>query len=1181
MTGEPIRTLFAHDINRRIEEVIKVDQTDEAIIVEEIDEYVLTKTIRNHYRAILERYAETPNKPHEGIAVWVSGFFGSGKSSFAKLLGYALANRPLLGHGAATRFATHAGDNRIEVLLSTIGEHIPTHAVIFDISTDAGIKTGSQKVTEIMYRLFLQSLGYARDLDLAGLEIALETDGKLQQFEERFERSIGKSWNDRKGLVALAIGEASRVMHELEPETYPSADSWMRGNKQRADITPGLLAERCQGLMKRRRPGHALLFVIDEVGQFVARDVQKMLDLQAVVQQLGVRGRGSMWMVVTSQEKLNELVGGLDDKRVELARLNDRFPSELQVNLEPADISEVTSRRVLSKGAGAEAILRPLFDSHRGALEAHTRLTANIKLPELTAERFIDLYPLLPYQVDLIIQVVSGLRTQGGTSKHVGGANRTIIKLAQQLLINPAVQLAEQPVGALVRLDHIYDLVEGNIASDIRGKIAALPDQVDHPLAQSVAKVICLLQYVQSVHRTADNIAAALYPCVGADSRLTEVRAALEELEARHQVRRGDDGYRIPTPAEDDWERQRNGLNPSSGDARAIYTDIVAGLWNPQPMYALLGTKTFKAGLVVGGQTKAEGDVPVYLQLAQASEWEATVSDMRARSKTERGALFWVARLDDAIDREMTQVYRSKEILSRKARGAQGLEAARLVSDEERRRKDAQENLRRRLKQAMLRGFVYFRGNDRSPSDQAVEVEATVKTLLGEVLKDVFDRYSEAAAKVQQKEIDTVLTADSLHGLPAVISKLNLLTDQGGKPVFAITRNPLQEILARIDNRASYGEIANGQYLAEQFAQPPFGWDFDTVRLLLACLLRARAVEMTSKGQIVEAASSVEARSVFASNNLFRQAAFRPRKTSLSFEDLINAAQAYTATFGRDVRDLELQAIAMAIREDVTQHEGVLQEAHTTLVSEKLPGVNVLAGALNQTRAIRTAKQEAAITSFTAAHKEIGEAIRRAAELRDTLNDQALKDLRRAHSTLDNAWPFLKGEPDLNPGTRAAAEELDDLLRKETFFREIAQINLRARILSDEFARREQDALERRKSVYDTALQQLAATPGWEQLDEDQRAVVAQPLRCYATTEAMPGTSIPQIRAETDACSGRLAAATEALLRSIGESRLAKVSVTPFFAGGIENDEQLNAALTGLHDAIAHLLGEGKKVLVQ
>src|SRR5262245_14569967 len=140
-TSQLIRTLFAQDIYRRIEEVIKVDQVDEQIILGEINEYVLTRAIRDFYRAILERYWETPNKPHEGIGIWVSGFFGSGKSSFAKNLGVALANRPLLGDRAAERFSAQAGDQRIQVILRNIVEHIPTHAVIFDIASARGIRT--------------------------------------------------------------------------------------------------------------------------------------------------------------------------------------------------------------------------------------------------------------------------------------------------------------------------------------------------------------------------------------------------------------------------------------------------------------------------------------------------------------------------------------------------------------------------------------------------------------------------------------------------------------------------------------------------------------------------------------------------------------------------------------------------------------------------------------------------------------------------------------------------------------------------------------------------------------------------------------------------------------------------------------------------------------------------------
>jgi hypothetical protein len=128
--------------------------------------------------------------------VWISGFFGSGKSSFAKLLGLALDNRDIEGIPAGQRLAQRIGDNKLSVVLKAIEERIPTHTVIFDVSTDRGIRSGNQTLTEIMYRLFLESLDYAKDIDLAELEIGLEDDGRLAVFEQAFEAHYEKSMRD-------------------------------------------------------------------------------------------------------------------------------------------------------------------------------------------------------------------------------------------------------------------------------------------------------------------------------------------------------------------------------------------------------------------------------------------------------------------------------------------------------------------------------------------------------------------------------------------------------------------------------------------------------------------------------------------------------------------------------------------------------------------------------------------------------------------------------------------------------------------------------------------------------------------------------------------------------------------------------------------------------------------------
>lgn len=1173
-----IASLFASDITRQIEEVIKVDQTSSEVIASEIDEYVVTDAIKKHYVHVLERYQETPQKPHEGGAIWISGFFGSGKSSFAKLLGLAIEDRDILGVPAADRFAARANDQKLSVVLKTINEKIPTHTVIFDVSTDRGIRSGNQMLTEIMYRLFLASLGYAKEIDPAELEIALEGEDRLDEFKKVFQELHGKSWDTQKNLPIFALNQASAVLHKLEPATYPMADSWSKG-RPKIDITPGRLADRIVELMKRRKPGHSLIFVVDEVGQFVARDTQKMLDLQAIVQQLGVKGRGKYWIAVTSQERLSEVVSGLDDRRIELPKLMDRFP--LQVHLEPSDISEVTSRRVLAKNGPAETTLGKLYDDNRARLDLNTRITADVALPALSRERFVDLYPLLPYQIDLIIDIVSGLRMQGGASKHVGGANRTIIKLAQQLLINPATKIADKTIGALVRLDQVYDLVEGNINSDIRAKIISIPGKVEHPLAQAVAKVVCLLQFVRTVHRTPENIAAALIDRVDADSKLTEVREALAKLESAHMVRQGDGGYRIPTPAEDDWDQTRASIEPKRADERRLYASVLSGFWAPQPGFTLGDAKTFKAGLLVGGNEEVSGDISFHFDLAENAEQAAVEAEnLRSRSQLDQKDVFWSVALDQDIRREMREAFRSDEMIKRKGRGAPTADETALIADEKVRQRNHMQELGRRLKAACLSGKVFFRGNDRSPAGTATEVGKAVTGVLEQVLPDVYNRFAEASAKKADitKGIDALLTAENLSGLPAVFSHLELLRDEQNKRVFRTDVVPLSEILSKIEERAAYGEQVTGKYLEGEFLKPPFGWDFDVMRLLTLSLLRAGKIEATSKGQVIDQATTTAAKDCFSGNNMFRAASFRPKK-GIDFAVLVQASENYRDTFGDEVKELAASSIAAEIRTAVERHEEGLDGVLATMRSAQLPGADVLENAVDQMRAIRRGNEENAILTFNASHKSLKDAIKRGSDLAGILDDFTLKAIATAREAT-KLVPILEEEPDLDPAYPEQGKILSDLLSKETFFREIGPITNAATFIEMEYKRRYAAALDARVKAYLDALDVLTKTPGWERLDQAQRDEISRHLRQCADKN-WNNQTIRHLRSEAELADSRLAAAITKMHQILEGERLATVSVGQFFSGGIETEEQLDQALDGIRDEFSRLIGEGKKVIVR
>jgi len=347
-----IAELFERPVDRTIEEVIKVDQANEQAVRNEIDEYIVTDSIRDQFQEVYREIAGGPASPREGIGIWVSGFFGSGKSSLAKILGYTVANRKVGSSSAADLFKKTLKDGKVADYLDNITTRIPFHAVIFDVSMDRGVRTANDRLTEIMYRALLRELGYAEDFDLAELEITLEGDGRLKKFEDEFKTQYHEEWRKRRQL-GLAINEASAVLSKLDHHTYPSPDSYaMATGRGRADVDPNKLARRAFDLTAKRYPGKALIFIIDEVGQYVSRSVDKMLDLQAIIQAFGVEGKNRterheavspFWIVVTSQEKLNEVVTALDSKRIELARLQDRF--RIPVDLKQSDITEVKRRK--------------------------------------------------------------------------------------------------------------------------------------------------------------------------------------------------------------------------------------------------------------------------------------------------------------------------------------------------------------------------------------------------------------------------------------------------------------------------------------------------------------------------------------------------------------------------------------------------------------------------------------------------------------------------------------------------------------------------------------------------------------------------------------------------------------------------------------------------------------------
>ena len=493
----------------------------------EIDEYVATDSIRDLYARLLKAIAEAPSDPNEAIGVWVSGFFGSGKSSFAKNLGYALQNNKVMGHDFSTVFKSRIEENRVSDLIDLINARFPTEVIFFDIAKEQDTRRVTQRISEFLYVVLLRHLDYAEDFDIAELEIELEAEGKLDQFTKTCKKLHKQDWKMiRKG--AQRVSRASAILHEIEPKTYPTADSWTQSQRSRETaVSLTRVVERCFDLVARRRPGKALVWVIDEVGQHVARSDDKIEDLRAVVQEFGLVGRNLVrarkiiapaWMVITSQEKLEEVVSALDSKRVQIAKLQDRFRH--RVDLAPSDIREVATKRVLAKTEEAQPVLKKLYSENQGQLNDAFRLERTARKTELSEADFIQFYPYPQHYIDLCISIVSGMRLQPGAPKQYGGSNRTIIKQAYEMLVSERTDMKSKPIGSLVTLDKVYELVEGNLTTEKRTDLHDINqrfknDAGDQGWTLRVAKVICLLEFVRDLPRTEANIAAFLVDVVG------------------------------------------------------------------------------------------------------------------------------------------------------------------------------------------------------------------------------------------------------------------------------------------------------------------------------------------------------------------------------------------------------------------------------------------------------------------------------------------------------------------------------------------------------------------------------------------------------------------------------------------------------------------------------------------
>ncbi len=1219
-----IGDLLTRNLQQKIEEIIKVDQTDEQAVYTEISEYVATDRIRSQYHELFRAIAEAPSDPHEGIGVWISGFFGSGKSSFAKNVGYVLANRSVLGKRASELFEAQLGDTHIDGLVDFINVRIPTEVIMFDVSVDRAVKRSTERIAEIMYTVLLRELDYAEDFDIAELEIELEKEGKLDEFKTRCAEHYHEEWRMvRKS--ALKISRASTILHDIDPVTFPAADTWSLSLRNKsADITVGQFVERAFELCARRRPGKALVFVIDEVGQYVARSADKIEDLRAVVEQFGRVGKNLLkakkvvapaWVMVTSQEKLDEVVAALDSKRVELAKLQDRF--KYHIDLAPADIREVATRRVLAKKDEAVPILRKLFNDSQGQLNVACHLERTTRKSEISQDDFVQFYPYLPHFVELSIDIMSGIRLQPGAYKHLGGSNRTIIKQTYEMLVSDRTAVAAKPIGTLVTLDKIFELVEGNLPSEKQKDISDIherfkDDPEDHGIVARVAKTVCLLEFVRDLPRTESNIAACLVSEVGKAAPLAEVQRALQKLEDAQFVRNTEEGWKLQTAQEKNWDIERRRLAPRGRDRNDILREILQAIFADPKLktYRFRNLKSFRVGISVDGvQAGEEGQIQLSIATAEDDDaFPARLAEVRndSRQEVHKNDLYWVFALTPEIDGLIANLYASRQMVVRydqlRAQGRITNDEAASLSNEKNEALRYQNRLQEKMIQALERGQGLFRGVSKDGAALGKTHAEILKKLFDYAVPDLYPKLEMGVRDLKGNEAEDVLKAANLSALPQVFyageQGLNLIVMEDGKPVFNASADVAKEIMDYIRHEHAYGNKVTGKSLEEHFQGIGYGWERDMLRLVLAVLLRAGVIEVTSQGRRFRNHQDPQSRVPFTNNVAFRTASFAPRE-SVGLKTLTIAVQHYEELMGEEV-DVEEGAIAAAFKKVADEELKQLFSVIAVAQANNLPVTELLDDYRHTLENIQSAASDDCVRILAGEGKSFKDSRDTVRKIRLALNDAGLAIVRQARAAVEEMWPELASR-DSTGELRAKADELRALMHAVSFFEQLERMASLTHAITAAYQDTYTKLHERRAEAFERAIEEIKGRAEWNLIDKEVYAELLEPLSSRACQDGeelrkMRGTllddvarrcrfcnaSLGQIESDLAALGGLKAQVIAHIQQMIDpEEKIERVKLSEFFTEALDSREAVNTAIERLHEYLLKLLAEDVKIILE
>ena len=580
-----VKDLFDRDIFRSINGVVKADQLDDSSVWQELDEFVVTRELDQHFRKFFSNYGEAiknPNNPDivGKVGIWISGFFGSGKSHFIKVLSYLLRNQTH-NHNGESKQAVQFFESKIKdaMLFGDIKRAVAsnTDVILFNIDSKADHRSGRDAILAVMLKVLNEMQGYSGDhAHIAHMERYLDSKGKLEQFQDAFQKATGEEWLKERDSYHFHQDEVAKALSETLGQSEESCKKWIDAAECSFALTVENFCKWVKEYLDSKGSDHRIIFLVDEVGQFIGTDEHLMLNLQTITEDLGTICQGRAWIVVTSQEDIEAVLGEMRKRREnDFSKIQGRFVTRL--SLSSSNVDEVIQSRLLSKRPEAVDDLQTLY-CQKGDILKNQLSFLNCGMTFKSyhdSEDFVKNYPFAPYQFQLLQRIFESIRKAGATGSHLSRGERSILDAFQ----DASKQVALLEVGVLVPLYSFYPSIANFLDTSVKRTIDQAKDNpsLEQPLDVHLLEVLFLIRYVEEIKSNVDNLVTLCMDQIDGD-RLAlrrKIEESLQRLENQTLISRNGDLYFFLTNEERDINKEIKNEELSSGEEARTLGEIV------------------------------------------------------------------------------------------------------------------------------------------------------------------------------------------------------------------------------------------------------------------------------------------------------------------------------------------------------------------------------------------------------------------------------------------------------------------------------------------------------------------------------------------------------------------------------------------------------------------------------